>query len=306
MHVVADELAARANALVGLTLSGKWRLDALLGIGGCAAVYRSKHVVGDQHAAIKLLHPEYNLNLGMRKRFLNEGYAANRVQHPGVVKVLDDGVTADGLVYLVMELLRGENMQTRMSRKGGLLPPAEVMSISYSVLGILDVAHSKGIIHRDIKPENVFLTHGREIKLLDFGLARVREPLDDPPRQPHEDPPTLTRAGTLLGSPSFMAPEQALGRSEDVDARTDVWAVGAMMYTLLTGRTVHEGRTPHESLVMAAARHADSLASVAPAMPTPVVAVVDRALHFAKDGRWLSAKVMQQAVSAAYDAMRKP
>jgi len=305
MAALGDDQLARARGLVGETLNEKWHLDELLGAGGMAAVYRATHRNGKQ-AAIKLLHPELSLDASLRKRFLREGYVANAVDHAGAVQVLDDGVTDEGTLYLVMELLEGMSLHTRWEKMNRRFSPRETLSVAHSVLGILVAAHAKGIVHRDIKPDNIFLTKDRRIKLLDFGLARLRE--KDPAkvaagnalRRGRLDTPTKTGKGELLGTPSFMAPEQALAQTENIDARTDVWAVGATMFTLLTGRAVHEASTPREQLILAATKPAPSLLDVNENLPDAVRGVVDRALAFNKVARWPDAKTMLQAVAEAY------
>ncbi len=299
-----DELVDRARGLVGETLNDKWHLDALLGAGGMAAVYKATHRNGKQ-AAIKLLHPELSMDVSLRRRFLREGYVANAVEHEGAVQVLDDGVTEEGSLYLVMELLEGMSLHTRWERKDRRFTARETLSVAHSVLGILVAAHAKGIVHRDIKPDNIFLTRDKRIKLLDFGLARLRD------KEPYAGPKsgrggrfaTPTGKGELLGTPSFMAPEQALARTEDIDARTDLWSVGATMFMLLTGKPVHEASTPHEQLIMAATKPARSVHDIEPSLPEPVRSVVDRALAFNKVARWPDAKAMVQAVAAAYSAV---
>jgi serine/threonine-protein kinase len=304
-----DDLVERARALVGETLNEKWHLDALLGAGGMAAVYRATHRNG-KTAAIKLLHAELSMDAALRRRFLREGYVANAVEHEGAVQVLDDGVTDDGALYLVMELLEGMSLHTRWERMNRRFTPRETLSVAHSVLGILVAAHAKGIVHRDIKPDNIFLTRDKRIKLLDFGLARLRdkESKNGPASMrgghpPRFETPHNTGKGELLGTPSFMAPEQALARTEEIDARTDLWSVGATMFTLLTGAAVHEAATPHEQLIMAATKPARSIIEVDESVPEPVRSVVDRALAFNKVARWPDAKAMIQAISAAYAAV---
>ena len=135
-------------------------LDKLLGVGGMAVVYRATHRNGNE-VAIKMLHPELSFEPNIKERFLREGYAANKVKHAGAVTVFDDDVADDGAAFLVMELLEGETLQGRMERKGGKLPPAEVLALAEQLLGVLAAAHDKGIVHRDLKPENVFLNRDR-------------------------------------------------------------------------------------------------------------------------------------------------
>jgi len=305
----AEEILVRARERVGRTLNDKWHLDALLGAGGMAAVYRGAHKNGGNRAAIKILHPELSCDRTIRRRFLLEGYAANTVSHEGSVKVLDDGESAEGELYLVMELLTGMSIQTRWERLGKRFSTKEALSVAHSVLDILAAAHAKGILHRDIKPANVFITMDKRIKLLDFGLARLGEEprlrrarggggVDD---ERSYDTPATTN-GQLIGTVSYMPPEQALAHIDEVDARSDLWAVGALIFTLLAGRMVHEASTPNEHLLFAATRPAPPLAEAAPGVPKIVCDVVDRALAFKREDRWPDAVTMRRAVEKAYSA----
>ena len=296
-HVVA------AMKRIGTTLAGKWRLHMLLGVGGMAAVFGATHRNGNR-VAIKMLHPVLGHSRHLRERFLREGYAANRVDHEGVVRVLDDDELEDGSAFLVMELLSGETLESRWQRAGNRLPLAEVLGVADELLSVLGAAHAKGIHHRDIKPENVFLTNKGRLKVLDFGIAQM---LDAMPGSV-----TTTSTGVALGTPAFMPPEQALGRSREIDGRTDLWAVGATMFTLLTGRFVHLTDSPAEMLVLAATERAPALATVMPHVPVSVAAIVDRALSFEQGGRFADAASMLSAVRAArvelgyLDAERDP
>ncbi|HQP33923.1 MAG TPA: protein kinase [Polyangiaceae bacterium] len=287
-----DPVTARAQARVGAVLRDKWHLDALLGVGGMAAVYAATHRNGAR-GAIKILHAELSVDAGIRARFLREGYAANTVGHRGVVRVLDDDVLDDGSVFVVMELLEGESLESRRERAGGRLPPLDVLSAADQLLDVLVAAHGKGVVHRDLKPENVFVTTGGELKVLDFGIAKLRQSTAGA---------SGTRTGAAMGTPAYMPPEQARGRWEEVDARSDLWAVGATMYTLLTGRLVHEAATINEQLLAAMTVHAPSVAQSGGFAP-PIVALVDRALAFDPAQRWQDASSMQEAVRAAYHAM---
>ncbi|MEI7892501.1 MAG: protein kinase [Myxococcales bacterium] len=283
-----DDQIVRAQARIGTVLQDKWRIDALLGVGGMASVYAATHR-NQKRVALKVLHVELAGNEEVRARFLREGYTANGVGHDGAVSVLDDAVTPDGVPYLVMELLDGESIDARCERKGHRLPVAEVLQITDRLLDVLVAAHAKGIVHRDIKPDNLFLTRSGQLKVLDFGIARALEVSG-----------YQTRDGSILGTPAFMAPEQALGHWDDIDGRTDLWAVGATMFALLSGQTVHEGKTLNEQLVFSATVPARSLATVAATLPRSVVALVDRALVYAKQDRWPSAGAMQRAVRATF------
>lgn len=274
---------------MGEQIRGKWSLDRLIDVGGMAAVYEAVHRNG-KRVAIKVLHKIYADNDQAKERFLREGYVANKVGHPGSVQVLDDDSTDDGTPFLVMELLEGHSLEGRLSERK-TLPVPGVLYIADQVLDVLNAAHSKGIIHRDIKPPNIFLTSAGEAKVLDFGLARVREKAGL----------SRTRTGMVIGTASYMPPEQARGRHELVDHRTDLWALAATMFKSLTGRYVHDGATQNERLIKAMAQKARSLAEVSPEIPAPVVALVDKGLEFQKVDRWADAKEMQSALRRAYE-----
>jgi serine/threonine protein kinase len=285
-----DPLFARAQGRIGLTLRDKWRLDVLLGVGGMAAVYAATHRNGSR-AAVKILHPEMSTNAFMRERFLWEGYVANSVGHPGAVRVIDDDAAEDGSLFLVTELLDGETLEERRARLGGRLSQNEVLLAVDQLLDVLAIAHAKGIVHRDLKPENVFLTRAGQIKVLDFGIARLRE---------LSSTRSLTESGAMVGTPAYMPPEHARGLSDEVDEQSDLWGCGAMMFHLLSGGAVHEGRSVTEQLVNAVTKPAPSIATVAADISPTVVRVVDCALAFTKDKRWPDARRMQAAVREAY------
>lgn len=271
-----DPLIAQCRTRVGQLISGKWRLDALIGVGGMAAVYMATHRNGSV-GAIKILHEEVAMNTEVRERFLREAYIANKVGHPGTVKVLDDDIDEKGAPFLVMELLQGESVDRRAEKSGGRLSILETLDIVDQTLAVLEAAHKHQIIHRDLKPENLFIT-GSVVKVLDFGIARLRE-----------ENSRKTQTGMVMGTPSFMAPEQAMGRWDDVDARTDIYAVGATAFTLLTGLPVHEAETAGEMLVAAATRPPRSLARVLNNAPFNLVALVDRALSYDREHRFANA-----------------
>jgi serine/threonine protein kinase len=273
--------SAENDARVGTTL-GKWKLDRLIGVGGMASVYAASHRNGAV-AALKILHPEFARRADARTRFMREAYIANRAG-PGAVRVLDDDVDDEGAPYLVMELLTGEAVDARARRMGGRLKVLEVLWIAHEMLTTLEVAHAQGIIHRDLKPENLFWTVDDTLKVLDFGIARL-----------HANTTERTVAGMVMGTPDFMAPEQALGRTDEMDGRTDIFATGAIMFNLLTGRDVHP-RTDKNPLVQAATTRAVSIGDVDSTLPREVVAVVDRALQFERDARYPSAKAMRDDI----------
>jgi serine/threonine protein kinase len=286
---VADvfaQIAVRAAQRVGTTLRrGKYTLDRILGVGAMGAVYSATHRNG-MRVAVKVLHAELSNVEELRSRFLREGYIANRVQHSGLVRVLDDDVDDDGATFLVMDLLEGRTLGAEWDAAGRRLPPARVVALADAVLDVLAAIHAQGIVHRDVKPDNVFLTAEGGLKLLDLGLARLAES-------------SLTASGQMMGTPEFCAPEQAGGRVRDVDPRTDVYSVGAMMFTLMTGAVVHEAHTPMEAMVYAATRPARPLFDVWPDAPPALANVVDIAVAFDMDRRWRNADAMRTALGNA-------
>ncbi len=290
-HKADDELQCEAEERVGRVLRDKWSLDHLLGVGGMGAVYAATHRNGSR-GAVKVLHAALTLSADMRTRFMREGYAANLVNHPGVVQVIDDDED-QGVVFLVMELLEGETLAERWLRNGCRLPATEVLSMADQVLDVLAAAHDKGIVHRDLKPENLFLTKEGRVKVLDFGIARLR----------HSSTSPRSRAGGTFGTPAFMPPEQALGHAELVDPKSDLWALGATLFTLISGRFVHEGTTVNEQLLSAMTQPAPPLEMVAPCVSPEVAELVDRALSREKSDRFEDAFSMQQAVREAYDVL---
>ncbi len=291
MNLSSDDAIVRhASRRLGSSLCGKYSLTRLIGVGGMAAVYAGVHRNG--HAvAVKILHERLAADPEIERLFRREAQLANKVDHPGVVAVVDDDVTADGCIFLVMPLLRGETLRARAERMGGRLPVEEVVVLTHEMLGTLRAAHEKKIVHRDIKPENVFVTTGGDVRVLDFGIGRFFEVTETA---------SVTRSGRALGTPAFMAPEQALGRLREVDARTDLWAVGATMFSLLTGRFVHDSESATELAVLTAARPARRIADVAPDAPDAIGKVIDRALMFSKEDRWQDAETMDRELLAAY------
>jgi serine/threonine-protein kinase len=269
---------------VGKTLCGKWTLERLLGSGGMAAVYVGTHKIG-RRDAIKILHPEIARQSELRARFEQEAGAVNRFVHPGAVEIRDIDTTEDGCPFLVMELLEGESLAARAARIG-TMEVGEVLRLVDELLDVLAAAHAHGIIHRDIKPDNLFCQRDGRLKVLDFGVARVKQAASS----------IQTRTGTTLGTVLYMPPEQVLGAH--VDARADVFAVGATMFQLIAKRYIHQARSDSDLIVKMASVPAPALASVAPQAPPGVCAIVDRALAFDRDNRYPSAATMQQDVRA--------
>lgn len=286
----------RAEERVGTVLDEKWTLEHLIGSGGMAAVYAAKHRNGAR-SAVKILHPELARVSEIRERFLREGYAANRVEHRGVVRVLDDDIVKsgpdEGSAYLVMELLEGESLHERMERPPKL-GERELLELMDAVLDVLEAAHAHGVIHRDLKPENVFLARdpdveGVRVKVLDFGLARLSESA------------TVTTAGIALGTPSFMSPEQAAGRTDEIDGRTDIFALGATIFRIATGRRIHNADNMVQLVSLMATVPAPPVRTVNPELSERFARVVDRAIAFDRAERYPTAAAMRADVLAALE-----
>ena len=288
--VLDVQLASRARARVGTMIGSKYTLDALLGVGGMAAVYRASHRNGATFA-VKVLHPEYGMRADVRARFLREGYIANSIKHVGVARVVDDEAIENGDAYIVMELLEGVSVDRLASRFSEKLPVRAVVALGIAVLDVLGAAHQAGVVHRDIKPANLFVGFDGRAVLLDFGIARVYDAATTGGLS--------TAAGVVLGTPAFMSPEQASGEKSQIGPRTDMWSLGATMFTLMCGRTVHPGDSGPQYLVQSATRDAPKLHVVAPDVPEPVAAVVDRVLARKADERHATADEMREALIGA-------
>jgi serine/threonine-protein kinase len=280
---------AKYTKRVGTVVDGRWRIDSLLGWGSTAAVYGATHRNGTE-AALKVLHQSLCADRVASERFLREAGIANAVKHRAIVPVRDDGMTEDGCAYLVLDLLEGDTLDARREKSEGRIALEEFAPIAEELMSAIAAVHAAGIVHRDLKPQNVFLTKTGELKLLDFGTARI---FDTAPGS------HLTVQGLVVGTPAFMSPEQARGARAEVDAQSDVWSLGAMMFTVLSGEFVHVGRDAHARLLAAAMKPARKLADVAATVDERVAAVIDRALSYAKAERWESVQAMRVAFRGA-------
>ena len=221
---------ARPTPIPGLPVAGRYRLVEKLGVGGSGSVWRAERVVGGAEVAIKILDEDLE-DEGVRRRFTHEARAASALQSPHVVRVEEAGED-EGAPFIVMELLVGESLASRLER--GVLSPTETWDVMAAVGEALGQAHDRGIVHRDIKPANIFLTRGGGVKVLDFGVAKLSGSLLRGATPP-------TRTGDQLGTPSYMSPEQ-LRSSKAVDHLTDIWAMAVVTYHCLLGRPPFTGR----------------------------------------------------------------
>jgi serine/threonine-protein kinase len=274
----------RSGALVG----GKYRLVRLLGRGGMGAVYEAENTWTRRRVAMKLLRPEYARDREALRRFMQEAQSASQIAHPNIIDVLDLGLeTSDGSLYMVQELLYGEDLRARLKAAGGKLPPTEAVGVLVPILGALAAAHEHGVVHRDIKPENIFLTRdstGRVVpKLIDFGVSKVLEPGQSGAQ---------TGAGTALGTPRYMAPEQLRGEP-DVDARADVWSVGVVLYELVSGVNPFEAPTAFGSANRVLN---EPVAPLPDPVPRALASVVVGALSPSKMGRPAHARELLETI----------
>jgi eukaryotic-like serine/threonine-protein kinase len=284
---------ARFQRRVGTTVRDKWTIERLLGLGGMAAVYEGVHRIG-RRDALKILHPEAARSKDICQRFEREAQAVNRFRHPGAVEIRDIDTTEQGEPFLVMELLVGESLAERIDRLGGITL-GELLGHMEQVLDTLVAAHAQEIVHRDIKPANLFVLEDGRMKVLDFGLARIRQA---------DAQGAWTQTGMALGTTPYMPPEQAKGR--DIDARADLFAVGATLFRLTAGRHVHEAESDFDLLVKMAKMPAPPLATVAVGAPRDLCLVVDRALAFDRDQRYPEAALMLEDVRALRRGQHPP
>jgi serine/threonine protein kinase len=228
-----EELVACDDALIGTVIADSYYIDALLGEGALGAVYRARHTRISRELAVKIPYGDVAVDPAARRRFAAEAEAASRLAHPNVVGAVDVGETEDGLPYLVMDLAEGPTLASMID--DGPLAPARALAIVAQIARGLAHAHARGLVHRDLKPDNIIVEAGDRPRIVDFGISLLGDANGDDQR--------LTERGVVVGTPAYMAPEQALGKS--VDARTDLFALGLIAYELLAGALPHDG-TPME------------------------------------------------------------
>jgi len=272
-----------SEALEGTTL-GRYRIDRVLGAGGMGAVYAGVQEPLGRPVAIKVLHGEFSTDPLVVARFKREAEVAASLSHPNIASVTDFGIEA-GRAFLVMDLLDGESLAERIA-SAGQLDETTVVRFALQILTALSVAHGREVVHRDLKPENIFVQDagGVElVKLLDFGIARVME-VDA----------SMTRTGTILGTPAYMSPEQARGKS--VDVRSDLFSLGAVLHEALTGQRVFAGENYHELMFAVAEHDPPPLSSLDPSFSPALSAIVERALAKDPNARFATASEMKDAL----------
>ena len=279
--------------MIGATIDGRYRVLRVLGQGGMGAVYEAEHTGTGRRVAVKVINADMAQKTEMVLRFQREARVAGSIETPHIVQVLDTGTDpTSGTVYMVMEFLRGEDLQQLIKRLGRVPPLTALRLIGQACIG-LGKAHAAGVIHRDIKPANLFLCVQEgspvTVKVVDFGIAKIMvEPGSG-------DEAGLTRTGGMLGSPLYMSPEQATGR-KTIDHRTDVWSLGVVLYQALSGRVPHLAETLGALIMAICSEPVPPLQSVAPWVPTEIAEIVHRSLAPDPSARFSSMAALLQAI----------
>lgn len=271
---------------IGLILGDRYRVIERIGEGGMGAVYAAEHLLLGRSVALKLLHPEFVARADVRRRFENEARAAAAIGHPGIVQPLDVGRASDGTPFLVFERLEGSDLEAHLVEHGAL-PVDEAVGIARAIADAVGAAHDQGIVHRDLKPANIFL-HGqaRMVKVLDFGVSKVRESLAG----------VSTQTGAFMGTPAYMAPEQLTDASK-VDARADVYALGVVLFQLLTGELPHSLEDGIGALALARQQAPPSLRARRGDLPVALDAIVRRALAPLRQDRFVAMWALRDALA---------
>jgi len=285
---VSDPTTFEADPHLGRVLAERYRIVSLLGSGGMGSVYRAEHVHMKKPVAVKILHRHMTTNVEVVARFEREAVAAGRIEHPNVAAATDFGKLEDGSFYLALEYVEGENLADVIER--GALAPYRALAITRQIADGLSAAHAAGIVHRDLKPDNVMLVErdGVEdiVKVLDFGIAKLH--LEE--GSGHKP---LTQIGTIFGTPQYMSPEQGQGRP--VDARSDLYALGVILYEMLAGKRPFDA----DDLVVVITRHVTEPPPALPSsVPEPIRALVSELLAKKPDGRPESAARLVERIDA--------
>src|SRR5579859_4701533 len=276
--------------MVGRTVGfGRYQLLGLLGRGGMGSVYEAEQLNMRRRVAFKVLDPALTRQPDFVERFHREVETIAHLEHPNILPVYDSGEDDDGMLYLVMLLVRGGTLKDRLHREPPPWPARQVLKLAQQVLAALDAAHQQGIIHRDIKPDNILL-HGDRALLADFGIAKLMQ-----------GDPGLTVVGTFMGTPDYAAPEQVLALP--LDGRSDLYAFGVVLYELLTGRVPYRADTPMGVALQHVQGQLPPPWEMNPALPLPIANVLVRALAREREQRYASgpefAEALEQAVIEA-------
>jgi len=276
-------IADVADRMIGRTVAGKYKLTRCIGQGGMGTIFEAEHTLIGNRVAVKLLHEPFAAKREPVQRLYREAQATGVIGHPNIIKVHDVGETEEGVPFLVMELLDGESLGEHIERNGPR-PLGFVLDVAIQMLSALNAAHQAGIIHRDLKSDNVFLLRSDDeslrIKILDFGISKIATPESEGLK--------LTQTGTLLGTPYYMSPEQASGKS-DLDTRIDIYAAGVIIYETLLGTVPHRADNYNALLIEIITEDVAPFRYMRPDIPPRLEAAVLRALARSRDERWRTA-----------------
>ena len=276
-----------------VALGRQYEVLGLLGRGGMGAVYLATEAALEREVAIKVLPPDRGATKDSRDRFRREARTAAKLSHPNIVPLYTFG-DVDGTLYFVMGYVKGESLAARLKREGRL-PVEESRRILIEIADALDYAHKLGVIHRDIKPDNVLLEEGTGRALLtDFGVAKALGAGQ-----------TMTEVGSVLGTPQYMSPEQAQGKS-DIDHRADIYSLGVMGYAMLAGRLPFEGPTAGDIMAQHITKEAPALKTFAPDVPFEIATALTRCLVKDRGKRWPDASALRQAITIPADDDQPP
>jgi serine/threonine-protein kinase len=281
----------------GDLIQSRYRLQRLLGSGASGSVWAARNELIDRDVALKIMRPDVAEDAVALQRFFNEAKASGRVRSPSIVEILDLGQAEDGSPFLVFELLEGEGLDEKLRREGTIAPEL-LLELFVGVARALELAHAQGIIHRDLKPANIHITRGLNgqnvAKILDFGISKIFD-------TGHNF--TLTRTGTVVGSPAYMSPEQAAGR-EDIDGRADIWSLGVVMYEALTGTLPHQAANYNQLMVRILTQDSDAVQTRKADLPPSVCAIVDACLKRERDARTSNSGTLASQMEGALREMR--
>jgi len=285
-------IADVADRMIGRTVAGKYKLTRCIGQGGMGTIFEAEHTLIGNKVAVKLLHEPFAVKREPVQRLYREAQATGAIGHPNIIKVHDVGETEEGVPFLVMELLDGESLGDHIERNGPR-PLGFVLDVAIQMLSALNAAHKAGIIHRDLKSDNLFLLRTDDdalrIKILDFGISKITSP--------EADGLKLTQTGTLLGTPYYMSPEQASGKS-DLDTRIDIYAAGVIIYETLLGVVPHRADNYNALLIEIITEDVAPFSYMRPDIPARLEAAVLKALSRSRHDRWATAVDLMEELVA--------
>jgi serine/threonine protein kinase len=294
-------LETTGDPLIGEILAGKYRVEERLSVGGMGAVYRGTHILMDKKVAIKVLRPSLAADEKIVARFSREARAASRISHPHALSVTDFGEAESGVVFLVMEFLSGQTLRELIRQQGPLSLP-RVVEIMRQVCGALEAAHAEGVIHRDLKSDNIMLVNAKGAdyaKVLDFGIAKMTEPIGI-----HD--PSLTSPDLVVGTPQYMSPEQCSQLSE-IDARSDVYALGIILFEMLTGHVPFTGGSPTAIMLQQLQDAPPSVLDERNDLPSGIEVIISRALAKRPEDRYQRVgDLIEDLVIAAASGVARP